>query len=352
MNVGELGRLMRRLGQPPYRAPQIFRWIWKRGETDPMAFSDLPKALRETLAAEFRVSSLRLKRVIPSRDGSLKFTFTLEDGLDVEAVYIPEGRRRTVCVSSQVGCALGCVFCATGTLGLARNLRGHEIADQVLQIQRYLWAQRGDDRREWEITNVVYMGMGEPLQNLREVERSLVFLTSHIGPNIGARKITVSTVGIVPKIYELAAFPRKVKLAISLHSAIQEKREQLMPVARAYPLSELRKAAFHYYHQKGRWVTFEYIHIPGFNDGEEDIEALEAFTEGLPCKINLIPYNPFPGGPFRAPTEEEVEAFYRRLLRLKHTVTVRWSRGRDVGGACGQLALLDQRGLIPVLMQE
>lgn len=344
LDIKSLGDLMASIGETRFRASQIYRWIWKRGITSIDKMSDISKKTREKLKEIGYVGELNIKAYFPSKDGSVKSLFELEDGREIESVYIPDRDRKTVCVSVQVGCPMGCKFCATGSLGFTRNLKSWEIADQVLQVQKFMRSFL--DEPELRITNVVYMGMGEPLVNLDEVKRSIYTLNSHIGLNIGSRRITISTVGIIPGIYELARFDRQVKLAISLHSAIQSKRAQIVPVAKAYPLEKLKKAIVQYFEQKKRWVTFEYLLLPGFNDSEEDIKALEEFVSGIPSKINIIPFNPYPGAIFKAPTEREIERFYRRLQKLPHTVTLRASKGSDVGGACGQLAKFKPTELI------
>jgi len=331
----ELENYLRRLGEPPYRRRQIFTWLFQKMAYEFQDFTDLPNDLRQHLSEEFYIGRLEVKHRAVSQDGTVKFLLRLEDDLEIETVLIPDGKRRTVCVSSQVGCALGCTFCATGTLGLQRNLAAWEIVEQVQVARQYL-REIGDER---DVTNVVFMGMGEPLLNLDAVLQAIYILNHDRGPNIGARKITVSTLGILEGIYRLAESPIQFKLALSLHSAIQEKREQIMPLAKRVSLKDLKKAIAYFYLKKRRWVTLEYIHLPGFNDGEEDIQALEKFIGTLPVKINVIPYNPYPGGPFRSPTPEEFEDFIRRLRRLPWTVTPRKPRGRDIFGACGQLFL-------------
>ncbi len=331
----ELEEYLRELGEPKYRRKQIFTWLFQKMAYDFNEFTDLPKALRQRLASDLYIGRLEVKHRAVSSDGTVKFLLKLEDGLEVETVLIPDGKRRTVCVSSQVGCALGCTFCATGTLGFKRNLAAWEIVEQVLIARQYL----RDIEEERDVTNVVFMGMGEPLLNLDAVLQAIHILNHDRGPNIGARKITVSTLGILEGIYRLADSPIQFKLALSLHSAIQEKREKIMPLAKRVSLKNLKKAIAYFYLKKRRWVTLEYIHLPGYNDTEEDILALEAFIGTLPVKINVIPYNPYPGGPFRSPTPEEFEDFIRRLRRLPWTVTPRKPRGRDIFGACGQLFL-------------
>ncbi len=332
LSYRELVGKLRDMGEKPYRATQIFNWIWKKGETDIMRFSDIKKSLRGQLNEMFFVPKLVEKEGVASSDGSVKFIFELPDGNEIESVFIPDRDRRTVCVSTQVGCPIGCKFCATGLLlGYKRNLEAWEIVEQVLRISLALGVR---------ISNVVYMGMGEPFLNYDAVVASAELLNSDHALNIGARKITISTVGIIPGIYRLSAHPKQFKLAISLHSAIQEKREEIVPIARRYPLKELKKAIFAYYHAKKRFITFEYVLLPGFNDSDEDIEAIDRFLKGLPSKINIIPFNPFPGARFRAPTEEEIACFHTKLLTLPYTVTLRRSKGQDVRAACGQLALL------------
>jgi len=328
----DIEKYLSEIGEKVYRATQIIRWLWQKGETDIMKFSDLPLSLRKKLSEDYFVYSakpLSIKK--SSHDKSIKFLLRLLDGAEVESVFIPDGKRRTVCVSSQVGCPLKCTFCATGKLGYKRNLEFWEILEQVRFIQNYTGER---------ITNVVFMGMGEPMLNMDNVLDAIDLLQENDAFRIGARKITVSTAGIVPGIYRLLEYGKQVKLAVSLNTAIQEKREKIMPIAKRYPLSELRKAVMDYYKVKKRWVTFEYIHLVGFNDTPEDIKALKRFIEGIPCKINLIPYNTFKGSPFREPTEKETEEFLKKLYKLKATITLRKSKGRDIKGACGQLAYL------------
>ncbi len=329
---GDIEKYLKQIGEKPYRATQLIRWLWQKGETDLMKFSDLPLSLREKLSEDFFVYSLEPVSIKKSNvDGSIKFLFRLIDGKEVESVFIPDGKRRTVCVSSQVGCPLKCAFCATGMLGYKRNLEFWEILEQVRFVRDYVGER---------ITNVVFMGMGEPLLNLDNVFDAIDFLQENDAFKIGARKITISTSGIVSGIYRLLEYGKQVKLAVSLNSAIQEKREKIMPIAKRYPLSELKKAILDYYKIKRRWVTFEYIHLPNVNDSEEDVIALERFIKSIPCKINLIPYNTFEGSPFREPTDREIERLLRKLYRLKATITLRKSKGRDIKGACGQLAYL------------
>lgn len=328
----EIEKYLRGIGERSYRSTQIIRWLWQKGVVDIMEFTDLPLSLREKLSKDFFVYSIvpvSIKK--SSTDGSVKFLLRLIDGEKVETVFIPDGKRKTVCVSSQVGCPLKCSFCATGMLGFKRNLEFWEILEQIRFVKDYIGER---------ITNIVFMGMGEPMLNMENMFDAISLLQENDAFKIGARKITISTAGVIPGIYRLLEYRKQVKLAISLNSAIQEKREKIMPIARRYPLSELRKTILDYYKVKKRWVTFEYILLPGFNDSQEDVKALESFIKGIPCKINVIPYNGFEGSPFREPREEEIERFLKRLYRLKATITLRKSKGRDIKGACGQLAYL------------
>ncbi len=328
----DIEEYLKNLGEKPYRATQIIRWLWQKGESDIEKFSDVPLSLREKLKEHFTVYQVEAQSIKKSTsDGSIKFLLKLHDKNEIESVFIPDGKRRTVCVSSQVGCPLKCKFCATGMLGYTRNLEFWEILEQVRFVRDYTGER---------VTNVVFMGMGEPMLNLDSVFKAIDLLQENDAFKIGARKITVSTAGVVPGIYRLLEYKKQVKLAVSLNSAIQEKREEIMPIAKRYSLSELKKAILDYYKIKKRWITFEYIQLPGFNDSEEDVRALERFIKDIPCKINLIPYNSFAGSPFREPTDAEIERFLRKLYRLKATITLRRSKGRDIKGACGQLAYL------------
>ena len=330
-DIKELAGWLRKSGESPFRARQIFKWLWQKGESDPLSFTDLPMALREKLTSQFEIGRVKVVEAFRSGDGSVKFLIELLDGEKVESVFIPEADRKTVCVSSQVGCPLRCAFCATGLMGFTRNLKAWEIAGQVLVIRKHLGLER--------VTNVVFMGMGEPFLNTEETLRAVRILNEPWGLGIGARKITLSTVGIIPGIRKLLAFDKQVKLALSLHTAIQEKREKLVPIARQYPVSALKEALIDYYERTRRRITIEYVHLPEINDTDEDVEALGEFLNGMKAKINLIPFNPHPELPFRPPAEDEVKAFLEKLYKLSHAVTLRKSKGRDVRGACGQLAI-------------
>jgi len=327
-DLKELELFFREKKEPLYRGRQLFVWMWRKGVDDISLYTNFSKKLREYLKNHFYVASLKRTVCLSSRDGAVKYVFERETGEKLESVFIPVDERRTVCVSTQVGCPLGCSFCATGQGGFKDNLQGWEIADQVLQIAKH---------QNVRVTNVVFMGMREPFLNWESVKKALFILNSNFGVGIGARKMTVSTAGVIPGIYELASFPLKVRLAFSLNSAIQEKREEIMPVARKYPLSDVKRAIKFYYEKKHRIVTLEYVLIGKFNTSKEDFLALKEFSKGLRVKINLIPLNPCESISYFPPSEKEINRFYQWCLSLSCPVNIRKSRGQDVKGACGQL---------------
>ncbi len=318
------------MGVPGFRADQLYSWVYRKHERDSGRMTNLPAALRRDLGA---VCDLHLPAtsVHESRDGTThKFVLRLADGARVESVSMRSARRLTFCVSSQVGCALMCRFCATGLMGLQRNLHAHEIVAQVVTMGDFLDWQ--DDR-----FNIVFMGMGEPLANLPAVSEAIRILHDERGLNLGARRITVSTSGLVPQIRELAGMGLQVGLAVSLHATTDELRSQLMPVNRRWPLEELLEAAHEYGRTVGRRVTLESTLLGGVNDSAEDADRLAAFARRLPSKVNLIPYNPVPGMAWRRPSPEAVEAFAARLYPHAPAVTVRNTMGGEIWAACGQL---------------
>jgi 23S rRNA (adenine2503-C2)-methyltransferase len=331
----ELAALLTPLGVPAFRAKQIFAWLHRRLVTDFAAMTDISTELRATLAANFALTVLQVRQAVSSPDGTTKYLFALADGHIVETVYIPETARGTVCVSTMVGCPFGCTFCATGQSGFVRNLSAAEIIDQVYRIQAAL----PEGRR---VTNVVYMGMGEPLANYDNVLRSVRLLIHPQGLDLAQRRITISTVGLTPAIERLAEEGLQVNLAISLHAPTQAGRVRLLPIAKKYPLPELMAAARQYVLRTGRKVTFEYTVIPGSNDHEEDALALAGLVRHLQCLVNVIPLNPTAGMPsgMRLPATELVtraEQFVILLRRHGVEAALRRSRGGDVAGACGQL---------------
>ena len=324
------GRLAE-LGVPGYRADQLFAWIYRKHQRHAGSMSNLPGALREELAA---VCDLRLPEaasILESRDRHThKFVLTLFDGARVECVSMRTPKRLTFCVSSQVGCALGCTFCATGLMGLKRNLLPEEIVTQVVTM---------GDLNAWQDDrfNIVFMGMGEPLANLAAVAESIRILHDERGLNIGARRITVSTSGLVPQIREMAGLGLAVGLAISLHATTDSLRDELVPVNKRWPIAELLDAAKEYGEKVGRRVTLEYTLIGCVNDTPGDADRLAAFARALPSKVNLIPYNPVPGLKWKRPSPEAVETFAARLYPHAPAVTVRNTMGGEIWAACGQL---------------
>jgi len=319
------------LGWQRYRSEQIFAWIYRRGVVDFDGMTDLTKDRRQQLARSARVSDLVLRRRAVSQiDGTEKYLLELEDGQHIESVLIKEGRRRTVCVSTQVGCGLRCAYCATGDQGLQRNLRAAEIVDQVIFVRRQL--PKGED-----VTNVVLMGMGEPLRNYRSTITACRLMNDPDGLAVGARKITLSTAGVVPGMEKLAGEDLRLGLAVSLNATTNRTRSRLIPLNKKYPLEEVVRAAGDYARAIGRTVTFEYVLIDGINDTAEDAHRLAGLVQGLPCKINLIPYNLVPGKPFRRPSGARVKQFMEWLYPRCPTVTLRESRGPDIQAACGQL---------------
>ncbi|MCS7258711.1 MAG: 23S rRNA (adenine(2503)-C(2))-methyltransferase RlmN [candidate division WOR-3 bacterium] len=325
----ELITELEKFGWEKYRAYQIFSWIWQKGISDINLMTNLSKEKRQVLQSKFYIGSLKVIDQKIASDGTTKFLFELEDGNCIESVFIPESTRKTVCVSSQVGCPLNCKICYTAQAGFKRNLKFYEIADQVLQIQNILGIR---------VTNVVFMGMGEPFLNYTEVLKAIYLLNSDYGLNIGARKITVSTAGIIPQIYDFSTFPLQVKLAISLNATTDKIRDILMPINKKYPLKELIKAVKHFVKQKNKRVTFEYVLIKEINDTDDDIKRLIKLLKDIPCKINVIPFNPYPKSPFEAPSIKETTAFVNKLYPKLPCVTIRKSKGADILAACGQLA--------------
>lgn len=320
---------MEGLGLGAYRGDQIFKWLWQKGVTDFSSMTDIAKTWREKLSQRFSIEGLSLVKRVVAQDKSQKFLFQTADDEYLESVFIPELRRQTVCVSSQIGCPLGCRFCATALIPFRRNLAGYEIAEQIQIIKRYA---------ETKVTNVVYMGMGEPLLNLKGLFESLEIICSSFGLGIGQRHITVSTAGIIDGITALLNSPFKVKLAISLNFVDEDMRAEMMPVTRKNRLKELLKLARRYSYEK-HWVTFEYVLIQGINDSLKDARRLLRLIRDIPSKINLIPYNPHPRLQFKPPAQKQITQFYQYLLSSPHTVVLRKSRGKEILAGCGQLAL-------------
>jgi len=356
--------------QPVYRVGQLLEWLYVHRVTNWEAMTNLPKPLREKLGKDFLLQTLELVRKQGARDTTQKFLWRLHDHSLIESVLIPANPalygdasdRHTLCVSTQVGCAYGCKFCASGLDGWKRNLTPDEIMEQVLAVERWNASSSSSSSsssnpteepiartrtttNERLIDNVVIMGMGEPLANYDNLLQALRILNAPWGGGIGARKITISTSGLAPQIRKLAAEPLQFRLAISLHGATDAVRNKIMPVNRKYPLKELVAACEEYQGQKGRMLTFEYILIAGVNDSIEQAKPLAALARRLFAKVNLIPYNKVEGLPWERPDEETQEKFLAALEKQKVVATLRREKGHDIDAACGQLRLKIEREL-------
>ena len=324
------------LGERAFRTGQIYRWIHQRGVTSFDEMTDLSKALRQKLKERAEIVPLVKDLEQRSVDGTIKYRFKTRDGRYIESVYMPSEDRKTLCVSTQVGCAMACSFCMTGTLGLKRNLTPGEIVAQVHTVNREVRKLEGLETYR-PLSNLVFMGMGEPLHNFENLKTALSILQSEDGPNFSHRHITVSTVGLVPMI-ERFGQETDVKLAISLNASTDEQRSKTMPVNRKWNIAALLEACRKFPLRQGRRITFEYVLLRGFNDTDEDAHRLIQLLQGIPAKVNLIPYNENPGLGFQTTMEERAEAF-RAILAEGHIAAfIRQNRGRDIAGACGQLA--------------
>jgi 23S rRNA (adenine2503-C2)-methyltransferase len=360
---GELEAELKAWGEPAYRAKQVLRWVYERRVATWDAMTDLPRLLRERLARTYSFKGGSMVRVQGARDRTAKFLWRLSDGALIESVLIPANPalygepsdRRTLCISTQVGCAYGCRFCASGLEGWKRNLGAEEIVDQVIGVENWFEStsespeapsdrssgSRGEGARA--VSNLVIMGMGEPLANYENLLRALKIINASWGGGIGARKITISTSGLAPQIRRLAEEPLQFRLAISLHGATDETRNRIMPVNRKYPLKELTSACEYYLQKNGRLTTFEYILIAGINDGMDQIRPLASLAKRLNAKVNLIPYNRVEGLPWERPNESVQEAFCAALSKAGVAVTLRREKGHDIDAACGQLRLQTER---------
>lgn len=357
LTLDELRTFVESLGEPPYRATQLFSWIYEKKAASFEEMSDISREFRAALAKAATLDGLRIaERQASPSDGTLKILFELADGKKIESVLIPPERaksperRLTLCVSTQVGCPLDCAFCATGAMGFSRNLTSGEIVDQVLH------AQKISPRR---ITNLVFMGMGEPMLNYDNVMTAVDLLNDDRSLNIGAKHITVSTAGYPERIRQLADEKRGIKLALSLHSVDNEKRAALMPITRKYSVSSLLDALEYYWKTLRRRPTIEYILFDGFNDTQEDIRKLVALSRRIPSKVNIIPFHSiasvhptgFAAG-LRPSSPRRIQEFAQRLSDDHVTVMVRRSAGQDIDAACGQLAVKDQLGRSPIRKQS
>jgi 23S rRNA (adenine2503-C2)-methyltransferase len=329
-------RLFHDAGLPRFRARQVFRWLYVRGETDFLRMSDLGRELRASLAERFRISTPRLVREDRSADGTRKFLLELADGKRIESVYIPDTPKQTFCISSQVGCAMDCDFCLTGKMGFLRHLTPSEITGQV-RVLADATALRGKP------FNIVLMGMGEPLHNYDNVMTSVRILADDHGFKMPARRITLSTVGVVPAMERLASEPIMPNLAVSLHATTDEQRDRLAPINRKYRLQELIDACRRFPLKRRSRITFEYVLLDGVNDTPDDARRLVGLLADVKSKVNLLPLNAAAGIPYERPSDERVNRFAEILAAHGMVVSVRKSRGRDIRAACGQLIVGGQK---------
>ncbi len=327
ISVDQLKEFILSRGLPHYRAEQLVHWIYEQGAASLEEVTVFSKDLRKELSSIARIGNIRLITSQVSHDGTRKFLFSLDDGETIESVLIPDEKRLTLCISSQVGCAMGCSFCLTGRIGLRRNLKAYEILDQVLQVSRLI--------RPLRVTNIVLMGMGEPLHNINEVAEALRRINELL--KISRRRITLSTAGYLPGFRVLTEKAPPVNLAVSLNATTDKVRNGIMPVNRRYPLKELLAACRTYPLERRKRITFEYIMISGINDTLEDAERLHRLLRGIPSKVNLIPLNRSPGIDLEPSPEERTFRFQQSLLKKGMTVIIRKSKGSDILAACGQL---------------
>jgi 23S rRNA (adenine2503-C2)-methyltransferase len=334
MSLEECKAWMAEAGEKPFRAAQLLDWIYAKGASSFEQMTNLPKEMREKLAVQIGFPSLKLVRTLHSEDSeTVKFLWELPDRKRVESVLILSGGRRTVCVSCQVGCPARCAFCASGKEGLKRNLSAGEIVEQVLHIDRHL-KEKGE-----RVCHIVFMGMGEPMENYDAVVKAIQILNAPWGLNISQRRITVSTVGVVEGIQRLAKEELKVNLVLSLHAPNQHIRKKIIPYARKYPLEEILIAMDEYSVATKRDITYEYTLLSGINDRAEHAEELARLLKGKQCTVNLIPYNPVDGLRLQRPQRDEIESFRAILEEAGINTTWRYTKGKDIAAACGQLAL-------------
>lgn len=333
LSLEELQSFFAEQGEKKFRAKQVYEWLWKMGVSSFSEMTNLSKSTRELLATHFTINAAKIDSFQVSSDRTIKNIFKLYDGNVVEGVLIPTSERMTACVSSQVGCSLTCKFCATGKLERLRNLNADEIYDQVVLI-----SNQSIEKYNIPLSNIVYMGMGEPLLNYSNVMQSIEKITSPDGLNMSPQRITVSTAGIAKMIKKLGDDKVKFNLALSLHAANDVKRSKIMPINEQNSLPALAEALGYFYKKTGTRVTYEYIVFKDFNDSLTDAKELSKFCKQAPCKVNIIEYNPIENGEFQQTSEDRLKAFTNYLESQKTIVNVRRSRGKDIDAACGQLA--------------
>ncbi len=332
LNREDLLEFLVNKGFKKFRADQIFKWIYAHYARSFDEMTNISKLERAQLASNFYIPSPKVIKSEASWDGTEKFLFELVDGRTIESVLIPDEERLTLCISSQVGCRQACRFCLTGSGGFTRDLKAYEIVDQVSEVSRIL-----RDKGTGGITNIVLMGMGEPLANFDEVVKAIKLITSSTGLGVSPRRVTISTDGLVPEIKKLGSSGLKVNLAVSLNATTDEVRDEIMPVNKRYPIKDLLAACKRFPLEPRRRITFEYVLLRGVNDSVEDAQRLTKLLRSIKCKINLIPFNPFSGCEFKRPDDAAVKRFQKILLAAHYTAPIRESRGRDISAACGQL---------------
>jgi len=336
--LSELESFFEALGEKKFRAVQVFQWMYKRGVTNFDDMSDLSKSLRDKLHASAVIITDTVIKIQTSgekeNDVTRKILFQLADGEKVEAVYIPDEGRKTVCISSQVGCAVACQFCATGWMGFRRNLSVGEIIGQLMYIRREI---------DPEISNIVFMGMGEPFLNYENVMNAAGIIISEHGPGLAPKRITISTSGIIPKIYEFADADLPYNLAISVNATTDEVRQKVMPITKKYPLKDLLESIQYLNARRKNPATLEYVLLAGVNDSDDDAKRLRTMAKQLgKCKVNVIPYNPIEGPDLKRPSPEHIARFMKLVSGISSPLTLRRSRGRDIAAACGQLAIKEK----------
>lgn len=330
-----LSEILSEMNEKTFRAKQVWDWIYHKGCNNFMHMTDLPVSLREHLSEKVRMPRLRKKKELMSRDGTVKWLLELDDSNEIETVFIPEANRGTACVSSQVGCTLTCKFCHTGTQRLVRNLTADEIVSQVMVVKDALddWPSS----KERKLTNIVFMGMGEPLLNYENVAAAVKLLTHKEGLCYGKKRITLSTSGLIPEIEQWAK-EFGTRLAVSLHAVRDDLRNELVPINKKYPIKDLMRACKVYAEATaGERITFEYVMLSDVNDTDNDAKSLVALLKNLPAKVNLIPFNPWPGAPYKCSSHERIKKFAGIVEKAGYKAPVRVTRGQDIMAACGQL---------------
>ncbi len=349
----ELAELLEKdFGLPGYRAKQIIQWVYRFRVKSFSEMTNVSRELRERLESKFRIYRPEVDTVLLSSDGSRKFLFRMNDGALIESVLIKQPTRYTLCISSQVGCAIACQFCRTGLMGLKRHLRTSEIIGQVLAVQDAIEELRnspGEKEKPEQFQNIVFMGMGEPFHNLQNVTRTVKLLNDELGINFSSRKITVSTSGLVPAIKAFGESGAGANLAISLNATTDDVRSRIMPINKRWPLETLLSTLREYPLRSRKRITMEYVMLRGVNDSDADLERLPSLVRGIPVKINLIPYNNNSGLGFESSSRETIGRWQDTLLQRGLNATVRWSKANDISGACGQLATQSGRkSVLPI----